>query len=71
MTTYCLGLTNAADEVPLTTILKLDSAQIKDIGKRVANQAINLFKEAGTLLDYVDSSKSFVFTTTHSELTSK
>ncbi|MFU2192017.1 FmdE family protein [Methanobacterium sp. MZD130B] len=61
-----LGLTNVADQRVATNYNtgSLTPAQIKDIGKRAANQAINLFKEAGIdLLDYVDSSKLFVFTT--------
>ena len=61
-----LGLTNVANQRVATNYNtgSLTPAQIKDIGKRAANQAINLFKEAGIdLLDYVDSSKLFVFTT--------
>ena len=60
-----LGLTNVADQKVATNYNtgSLNPEQIKDIGKRAAEEAIKLFKEAGIdLKDYVDSSKLTVFT---------
>ncbi|HOI40002.1 MAG TPA: FmdE family protein [Methanobacterium sp.] len=61
-----LGLTNVADQRVATNYNtgSLTPEQIKDIGKRAAEEAIKLFKESGIdLKDYVDSSKLTVFTT--------
>ncbi len=61
-----LGLTNVADQKVATNYNtgSLTPEQIKDIGKRAAEEAIKLFKESGIdLKDYVDSSKLTVFTT--------
>jgi formylmethanofuran dehydrogenase subunit E-like metal-binding protein len=61
-----LGLPNVANQkVPTNYDTgSLTPAQIKDIGKRAAEEAIKLFKEAGIdLADYVDSTKLTVFTT--------
>ena len=60
-----LGLINVADQKVATNYNtgSLTPDQIKDIGKKAAEEAIKLFKEAGIdLKDYVDSSKLTVFT---------